>query len=107
MIGGDLDESFMGLGSFVKGAGDSLKINPNTAHHDMAKLVLGLMEFLRRLLELQAIRRMDAGNLLPEEVEALGLTLMESERAILEVANQFGLEPEDLVIDLGPFGKSV
>lgn len=71
----------------------------------VGKLVLTLVEFIRRLLERQAIRRMEAGTLTPEEIEAVGLALMRLEETVRYVGEQFGLAPEDLTLDLGPVGK--
>jgi hypothetical protein len=71
----------------------------------VGKLVLTLVEFIRQLLERQAIRRMEAGTLSPEETEAVGLALMRLEETVRFVGAQFGLEPEDLKLDLGPVGK--
>ena len=65
------------------------------------------MEFLRQLMELQAIRRMDHGSLTDEEEDRLGRTLMRAEEAIHEQARAFGLAPEDLSLDLGPLGRTV
>jgi hypothetical protein len=73
----------------------------------VAKLVLTLVEFIRQILERQAIRRMDAGTLTPAEVESLGLALMRLEETLREIGAQFGLAPEDLHLDLGPIGKVV
>ena len=71
----------------------------------VAKLVLTLMEFLRKQFEKQAIRRMEAGSLTPDETEALGLALMRLEETIKSLATQFELSPEDLTLDLGPLGR--
>ena len=71
----------------------------------VGKLVLTLVEFIRQLLERQAIRRMEAGTLTPEEIEAVGLALMRLEETGRYVGEQFGLAPEDLNLDLGPVGK--
>jgi hypothetical protein len=71
----------------------------------VAKLVLTLMEFLRKLFEKQAIRRMEAGTLSAEETESLGLALMKLEETIIELARRFDLSPEDLNLDLGPLGR--
>jgi Gas vesicle protein K len=90
----------------AKGGTDGLlSLDPEKVEHDIAKLVLTLVEFLRRLLEMQAVRRMEAGKLSEEEEENLGLTLMRAEERILELAKQFGLEPRDLSLDLGPLGR--
>jgi translation elongation factor EF-1beta len=71
----------------------------------LAKLVLTLIELLRRLLERQAIRRMEGGTLSDAQVEEMGAALMKLEQKIHELTNTFGLKPEDLNLDLGPIGK--
>ncbi|MEM8657097.1 MAG: gas vesicle protein K [Pseudomonadota bacterium] len=82
-----------------------ISLNPETVEQDLARLVLGLMEFLRRLMELQAIRRMERGTLTEEEEERLGLTLMRASTALRDVAGKFGLTEDDLSLDFGPLGK--
>ena len=79
--------------------------NPEDAQRSVVKLVLSLVEFIRQLLERQAIRRLEAQTLTPEEIEALGLALMRLEEAVKEIAGQFNLGPEDLNLDLGPLGS--
>ena len=81
--------------------------DPEDVRRSVAKLVLTLVEFIRQVLERQAIRRMDAGTLTAEDTEAVGLALMRLEETIRELGGQFGLAPEDLNLDLGPIGKLV
>ena len=81
--------------------------DPEEVQRSVARLVLALVEFLRKLMERQAIRRMEADTLTPEEVEALGQALMRLEETIHEMASRFGLAPEDLNLDLGPLGRLV
>ena len=81
--------------------------NPDDVRKSVAKLVLTLVEAIRQLLERQAIRRMEQQTLTEEETEAIGQALMKLEEAVREIAAQFGLEPEDLNLDLGPIGKLV
>lgn len=69
------------------------------------KLVLTLVEFIRQLLERQAIRRMEAGTITDDETEAIGLALMRLEETVRDLAARFDLAPEDLNLDLGPAGK--
>ena len=69
-----------------------------------ATLVLTLVELLRQLMERQAIRRVDHGDLTDEQVERIGTTLMLLEEKMIVLREHFGLEPEDLNIDLGPLG---
>jgi len=79
--------------------------SPESVEQGLAKLVLGLIELLRKLLERQAIRRMEGGSLTDEEIERMGQALMLLERKIAELAGQFGLNPRDLNLDLGPLGS--
>ncbi|HEX2163387.1 MAG TPA: gas vesicle protein K [Thermoanaerobaculia bacterium] len=79
--------------------------DPDEVQRSVAKLVLTLVEFVRQLLERQALRRMEAGTLSEDEVEALGLALMRLEETLHAMARSFGLDPADLNLDLGPLGK--
>jgi hypothetical protein len=79
--------------------------DPEDVQRSVAQLVLTLVEFLRKLMERQAIRRMENETLTPEEVEAVGLALMRLEETISDMARQFGLASEDLNLDLGPLGR--
>jgi hypothetical protein len=79
--------------------------DPEDVRRSVAKLVLTLVEFIRQVLERQAIRRMEAGTLTEGETESVGLALMRLEETVRDLGNQFGLEPEDLKLDLGPIGK--
>lgn len=71
----------------------------------LARLVLTLVEFLRQVLEHQAVRRMEGGSLSDEEVERVGLALMRLQERLDEIKAVFGLRDEDLNIDLGPLGR--
>jgi hypothetical protein len=84
-----------------------IECSPETIEQGLAKLVLGLIELLRQLLERQAIRRMEGGTLTEQQVEEMGLALMKLEAKIKELADQFGLKPEDLSLSLGPLGNLV
>ena len=82
-----------------------ISLNPETVQQDLARLVLSLIEFLRRLLELQAIRRMEHGALSADEEEEVGLTLFRAREQIAVLAKKFGLKDGELNLDLGPLGK--
>ncbi len=86
-------------------AGTHIAFQPDDVKQGLGKLVLTVVELLRELLERQAIRRMDAGSLTDAEIERLGTTFLHlsEQMEVLKVA--FGLEGEDLNIDLGPLGK--
>ncbi|MBR9988915.1 MAG: gas vesicle protein K [Gemmatimonadetes bacterium] len=71
----------------------------------LARLVLTLIELLRQVLEHQAVRRMEGGSLSDEEIENVGLALMRLEERLGDIKTVFGLEGEDLNIDLGPLGR--
>jgi hypothetical protein len=79
--------------------------DPENVQKSVAQLVLTIVEFLRRLMERQAIRRMEQKTLTPQEVEAVGVALMRLEETVNEIGAKFGLAPEDLNLDLGPVGK--
>jgi hypothetical protein len=79
--------------------------DPEDVQRSVARLVLTLVEFIRKLLERQAIRRMEAETLTAEEVEALGLALMKLEETVRDIAGKFSLKPDELNLDLGPLGR--
>ena len=109
-VGLDLEEGVSALRTALSaraGPDGRLSIDPETVEQDLARLVLGIVEFIRQLMELQAIRRSEAGTLTPDEEERLGLTLMRAEQAVHDIAAEFGLSPEDLSLDLGPLGRTV
>ena len=81
-----------------------IESEPETVARDLGRLVLTIIELVRQLMERQAVRRLDAGGLSDETVERLGLGLMRLDEAMGELREHFGLEPEDLNIDLGPLG---
>src|SRR6266567_4609417 len=84
-----------------------INVDAESVEQGLAKLVLTLIEFIRRLLEKQAVRRMEGGDLSPEQIEELGLALMKLEAKLQELKTQFGLEDEDLNLDLGPIGRLI
>jgi hypothetical protein len=85
--------------------GSRINCSPENIEQGLAKLVLGLIEMVRQLLERQAIRRMQGGSLSDQQVEEMGEALMKLESKIHELADHFGLKPADLNLDLGPLGN--
>jgi hypothetical protein len=79
--------------------------DPDDVQRSVAQLVLTLVEFIRRLLERQAIRRMDAGTLTDHQTEEVGRALMKLEETVRDIAAKFGVSPDELNLDLGPVGK--
>jgi actin-like ATPase involved in cell morphogenesis len=86
---------------------ERINIDAESVEQGLAKLVLTLIEFIRRLLEKQAIRRLEGGDLSAEQVENLGLALMKLEEKMQELKEQFGLAEDDLNLDLGPVGRLI
>jgi hypothetical protein len=78
---------------------------PEDVQRSVAQLVLTIVEFLRKLMERQAIRRMEEKTLTRKEVEAVGTALMKLEETIRDIGLRFGLTPDDLNLDLPPLGK--
>ncbi len=83
---------------------EKIDANPATVEKGLAKLVLTLIELIRKLLEKQAMRRVEAGSLTDEEIENVGQTLMKLENKMDELKGIFELKDEDLNLNLGPLG---
>ena len=81
---------------------ERISADPEVVENGLARLVLSIIELIRRLLEKQALRRMDAGNLSEEEIERLGNALMKLEEKMEELKGVFGLTDDDLNLKLGP-----
>jgi len=81
-----------------------LETDPETVSRELFKLVLSIIELVRQLMEAQALRRVDQGDLSDEQVEALGTGLMRLEEAMEELKSRYDLTTADLNIDLGPLG---
>ena len=79
--------------------------DPDDVQRSVVKLVLTLVEFIRKLMERQAVRRLEEKTLTPEEIENVGIALMKLEQTVYQLARRFKLEPKDLNLDLGPVGK--
>jgi hypothetical protein len=81
-----------------------IETDSESVQRDLMKLVLTIIELVRQLMERQALRRVDEGDLTDEQVEELGVGLMRLEEAMTELREQFDLSAEDLNLDLGPLG---
>jgi len=84
---------------------ERIEANAEDVEAGLAKLVLTLVEVVRQVLEHQAVRRMEGGGLSDDEVERLGLALLRLQERLEEIKIAFGLEGEELNIDLGPLGR--
>jgi hypothetical protein len=79
--------------------------DPERLERGLAQLVLTVVELLRQLMERQALRRIDGGTLSEDEVERLGRTFMELDKRMEQLRTEFGLDAEDLNLNLGPLGN--
>jgi len=84
---------------------ERMPIDQSNVEQGLAKLVLTVIELIRQLMERQAMRRVENDSLTDEQLEELGLTLIRLEEKMEELKVVFGLENEDLNIELGPLGK--
>ena len=79
--------------------------DPQETEQGLAKLILTIVELIRRLMEKEAYRKVKRGTLSPIEIQKLGLSLKAVKKKIKEVQTIFGIEDEELNIDLGPLGN--
>lgn len=86
----------------LPGLGRNLAIDPESAERSLVALVLTVVELLRQLMERQAIRRVDQGDLTADQVEKVGATLMALDARMNEPCDHLGLALDDLNLDLGP-----
>jgi hypothetical protein len=100
-----IDESVSDLIALANALPERINADPEKVEQGLARLVLTVIELLRRVLEHQAVRRMDGGGLTDEQVERLGLALLRLNERMGELKETFGLTDEDLSIDLGPLGE--
>jgi hypothetical protein len=98
------DASITPLEAVAPGLPPRLNTDPDKAENGLAKLVLTLIEVLRKVLEHQAVRRMEGGHLSDAEIEKLGVALLRLNDRMQEMKGIFGLTDDDLQIDLGPLG---
>jgi hypothetical protein len=99
------DAAVTPLETVAEGLPPRLNTDPDKIENGLAKLVLTLIEVLRKVLEHQAVRRMEGGHLSDAEVERLGVALLRLNDRMQDMKGIFGLTDEDLQIDLGPLGK--
>ena len=82
-----------------------LETDAQSVERDLFKLVLTIVELVRQLMEKQALRRVDEGDLTDEQIEGLGTGLMHLEQAMEDLKSRYDLTAADLNIDLGPLGR--
>lgn len=103
----DLERIAADLRDIAPSFPERLDASPDDIDAGLGRLVLTLVEFLRQVLEHQAVRRMEGGRLTDEEIENIGLALMRLQERMDDIKAAFGLEGEDLNIDLGPLGRLI
>jgi hypothetical protein len=74
------------------------------AEQGLAQLVLTLVELLRQVMERQAVRRVEGGSLDEDQVERIGVALMELDAKMDELCALFEIRRDELNLDLGPLG---
>lgn len=88
-------------------ASPRIALDPENVRKGLGQLVLTVVEFIRQLLEGQALRRIEGGSLTDDEVERLGQTLLGLNEQVQWLKGEFGLTDEELNLDLGPLGKLI
>jgi hypothetical protein len=101
----DLDHLADALPSIDRALTRRLNADPENLERGLAQLVLTIVELLRQLMERQALRRMDDGSLSEDQIERLGQTFMKLAERMQELRDEFGLDEEDLNLNLGPLGN--
>src|SRR5262245_38184126 len=99
------DQTVSDLIALANALPERINADPDKVEQGLARLVLTVIELLRRVLEHQAVRRMDGGGLTDEQIERLGLALLRLNDRMDELKKTFGLTDDDLSIDLGPLGE--
>jgi len=66
----------------------------------LGRLVVTLLEVVRQVIERQALRRVDVGDLSEEQVERLGKALIDLEDTFDELRDTFGVREEDWYLPL-------
>ncbi len=92
------------LDEMVRSLPERIDIDPDAVQRDLARIVLVLVELLRRVVEHQAVRRMDDGDLSEVQVDRMGTALVRLAEKMQELKQVFGLADDDLDVDLGPLG---
>jgi hypothetical protein len=78
--------------------------SPRETEQGLAKLILSIVELIRKLMEKEAFRRVKRGSLSPVEIQKLGLSLKAVGKKMQEIQAIFGIEDRDMNLNLGPLG---
>lgn len=82
-------------------------IDPDKASNGLAQLVLTVTDLIRKLLEREALRRMERGTLTHRQIEQVGEAFLRMEKKMQDIKDIFNLKDEDLNLNLGPLGKLI
>ena len=102
--GGSSNEIMEELEKITSGSQGRINATPENVDSGLAKLVLTLIELIRKLMENQAMRRIEGNSLSEDQIENLGETLMKLEEKMDELKKIFKLTDKDLNLNLGPLG---
>ena len=102
--GGSSNEIMEELEKITSGSQGRINATPENVDSGLAKLVLTLIELIRKLMEKQAMRRIEGNSLSEDQIENLGETLMKLEEKMDELKKIFKLTDKDLNLNLGPLG---
>jgi Gas vesicle protein K/Gas vesicle protein len=80
-------------------------IDQKNIEKGLTKLVLTLVELIRKLMEKQAIRRIEDGQLSVGEIENVGNAFLLLDEKMEQLKKMFDLTDEELNLDLGPLGE--
>ncbi len=102
--GGSSDEIMEEIEKINSGDQGRINATPENVDSGLARLVLTLIELIRKLMEKQAMRRIEGNSLTDDQIENLGETLMKLENKMDELKKIFNLTDKDLNLNLGPLG---
>ncbi len=102
--GGSSDEIMEEIEKINSGDQGRINATPENVDSGLARIVLTLIELIRKLMEKQAMRRIEGNSLTDDQIENLGETLMKLENKMDELKKIFNLTDKDLNLNLGPLG---
>ena len=102
--GGSSDEIMEEIEKINSADQGRINATPENVDSGLARIVLTLIELIRKLMEKQAMRRIEGNSLTDDQIENLGETLMKLENKMDELKKIFNLTDKDLNLNLGPLG---
>jgi Gas vesicle protein K len=71
-----------------------ISIDAEDVGQGLGRLVVAILDLVRQLLERQALRRVDAGSLTPDEIERLGQALLGLEHRLSGLRDSLGVSDQ-------------